>query len=190
MLEDRVGEILRAEQEATTARHDLGQILSALNAELSRDSIVNTDVQARQRRDSRSAEIRYQDKNIFLVDDEPHMRRLLRHVAEELGFGDAIEFADGEETLEHISKHGLPDVMVCDIEMLPIDGFELVARSAALLGLPSEEVPVVFLTRHAEIDVARPAKELGARAFVVKPPSIGAIKDRIDHVLARNETHL
>ena len=188
VLENRVGEILVAEQEIEPAWQELGRLLSALNTQLRSGGDSRTEGLTRQPNERRTNDIRYQEKSIFVVDDEPYMHRLLRHVTEDLGFGGITEFADGNETIAHVSEHGLPDVMLCDIEMQSMDGFELVTRLADTLRIPTSQVPVVFLTRHSEFDVAHRAKQLGTRAFVLKPPSITTLKNRIDLVLTDRET--
>jgi two-component system chemotaxis response regulator CheY len=101
--------------------------------------------------------------SILVVDDDPNMRELLRiHLA---NAGYEVEVAkDGLE-----AGYGLlrsrPDLIISDVNMPHLDGFEFVAAmrdDAAYRG-----IPVIFLTTAAEAE--HRGKELGAVAYVQKP---------------------
>ena len=183
LLEQRAEQIICADQQAEPAWRELGQLLGTLNQKLKGGQVANFDELIERQSDAQGPEIHYESKSVFVLDDESYMRTLLRHVTEDIGFGNVTEFANGEDALEYVIKHGLPDVILCDIEMEPMGGFDFITHSAAIAGLPSRQIPVVFLTRHSGLDVARRARRLGAQAFVLKPPSFNAIKSRVDHVL-------
>ena len=99
-----------------------------------------------------------------------------------IGFKEIQEVRHGAAGLIACRKNP-PDVIICDIEMEKMDGLTFLENLRKLPDLDS--VPVVFLTNHAEATTVERAKALGASAFMVKPPTLKGIKDRIDHVLTR-----
>jgi DNA-binding NarL/FixJ family response regulator len=106
---------------------------------------------------------------VLIVDDHAVVRRGL------LGFLDAEpdlevvgDAADGEEALEVLSglhSKGLrPDVVLMDIQMLPIDGIEATRRIRALY----DDVEVVALTSFGDEELVRAAFEAGAAGYLLK----------------------
>ena len=100
---------------------------------------------------------------ILVVDDAAFIRDLLRLHLTAAGYevilaADAI--AAGKELLQSV-----PDLILCDVEMPHMDGFEFVAALRADSSIP--RVPVIFLT--SKHDGHQRAKELGACAYLTKP---------------------
>jgi DNA-binding NarL/FixJ family response regulator len=104
---------------------------------------------------------------ILLADDNPE---LLAQVQESLGgeFEIVAAVADGRALLEAFDRLK-PDVVVTDISMPLVDGFEA-ATELRRRGKP----PVVFLTMHDDGAFLEEAKVLGALGYVLKrsPPSV------------------
>ncbi len=85
---------------------------------------------------------------------------------------------DGRQALD-AAKHLKPDVLVLDVSMPVMNGFET-ARSLQELGVKTR---IVFLTVHDDPDFAREALEAGALGYVIKPRIVS------DLVAAINEAH-
>lgn len=102
---------------------------------------------------------------VLIVDDSVSIRRTLEHTLQRSGF--EVQVArDGIEALE-LMLHSVPRVMILDIEMPRIDGFELlsiVRESPRFAG-----VRVVMLTSRAAEKHREHARTLGAEAYLVKP---------------------
>lgn len=131
--------------------------------------------------------VSYAGRTILVIDDQLFVRRTIMQMIRQMGFTAILEAQDGESGLRQCQQHW-PDVVLCDIEMRPMNGLEFLE---ALRHLPeaSEQpgrghIPVIFLTNHTESDIIRRATDLGVDGFVVKPPSTGALKERLDRLLA------
>src|SRR5258708_37479618 len=88
--------------------------------------------------------------------------------------------SDGLNDLEVLSRDPRPSVILVDVEMPRMDGFELLT---ALKG-PSahRDIPVVMITLRADEDHHRRALDLGAAAYIVKPYQDKAILELMRHL--------
>jgi len=98
------------------------------------------------------------------------------------------EAEDGAEGLK-LNNIILPDIIVCDIEMEPVDSLIFLQILRNSKDVRNRGVPVVFLTNHTESDIVKRVRELGVNSFVVKPPSLGTLKERIGFALFRQQHH-
>jgi DNA-binding response OmpR family regulator len=100
-------------------------------------------------------------QRILVVEDEEVMRELMRLHLSHAGY--AVEVAEDAIAAGYAVLKGAPDLIVCDVEMPHMDGFELIAALRADGTVP--KVPVVFLT---SVDEEGRARELGAE-YLRKP---------------------
>lgn len=114
---------------------------------------------------------------ILIVDDEAAARSRLARLVEDLGFEIAGEAADGESALALVAERR-PDVVLLDIAMPEVDGFD-VARH-----LPDPRPLVIFQTAYAEF--ALRAFDHEALDYVVKPVN----RERLSQALERAERRL
>jgi chemosensory pili system protein ChpA (sensor histidine kinase/response regulator) len=122
---------------------------------------------------------------VLLVDDSPSVRRVLTNLVERQGWT-AIAAKDGIEAMEILQRgQGLPDVVLSDIEMPRMDGYELLGTIRAQAGL--KQLPVVVITSRAAEKHRRKAMDLGASAYVTKPYQDESLIDVIRH-LSRSAT--
>ncbi|HDQ72724.1 MAG TPA: response regulator transcription factor [Chloroflexi bacterium] len=120
-------------------------------------------------------------KLILVVDDEPRMTRFIRMNLELEGF-DVIEAHNGIEALEKVRTR-LPDLVVLDVMMPKMDGFETLEILREV-----SSVPVIMLTvRGDEEDKVR-GLELGADDYVTKPFGAREFVSRIKAVLRRTQS--
>ena len=104
--------------------------------------------------------------SVLVVDDSPSMRRALTDLVRGEGWT-ASEANDGREGLERLATEPAPDVMLVDVDMPHVNGYEFlsaVKSEAAFRG-----VPVVMVTSRSSAADRRKAEELGADGYVVKP---------------------
>jgi len=113
---------------------------------------------------------------ILVVDDDENIRALLRLHLSSAGY--EVELAEDAIVAGHKVLRQPPDLIVCDVAMPYMDGFEFVAALKADPTLP--RIPVVFLSS-LEDGEAR-ARELGAVGYVTKPVRA----DRLLEVIARH----
>jgi len=117
---------------------------------------------------------------ILVVDDEPRMRKFMRMNLELEGFRVA-EASNGLEALERV-REDLPDLVVLDVMMPEMDGFETLERIREI-----SSVPVIILTVKADEEDKVRGLELGADDYVTKPFSPRELTSRIRAVLRRVE---
>jgi CheY-like chemotaxis protein len=111
---------------------------------------------------------------ILVIDDDASIRSLVKLHLVNAGY-DVIEAADGVDG-GYLILEAAPDLIVCDVNMPYMNGYEFVA---ALRGDPqTQHIPVVFLT--VQDDFANQAKKLGAAAYLAKP----LMADRLLEVVA------
>lgn len=82
--------------------------------------------------------------SVLVVDDEPDVRLVTRVILEAAGH-DVQEAASGEEALDELAAGELPDVLLLDVRMPGIDGWEVLRR---VRGAPGQlcDLPVVIFT--------------------------------------------
>lgn len=119
-----------------------------------------------------------QPPRVLIVDDEPLNLELLRQELEVLGY-QVEEARNGEEALRLTADHP-PDVILLDIMMPGMDGFEVCRRVKDAEG--TRDVPVIFMTALSEVEDKVKAFEAGGVDYVTKP-------FQLDEVLARVGTH-
>jgi two-component system KDP operon response regulator KdpE len=119
-------------------------------------------------------------KKILVVDDEQRIVQLVTMNLEMEGF-QVISAADGYEALEKVTRE-LPDLVILDVMMPDMDGFETLRRIREL-----STVPVIFLSvRGQEFDRVH-GLDLGADDYMTKPFSPRELVSRVKAVLRRTE---
>lgn len=117
---------------------------------------------------------------ILIADDDPRLRDLVSLAVERAGYS-VITASDGQRALMHAAREA-PDLIVLDVGMPEMDGFEVCRRLRA-----TSQVPVLFLTaRDDEIDRVI-GLELGADDYVTKPFSPRELVARIKAILKRTQ---
>jgi len=120
------------------------------------------------------------DKLILVVDDEPRMIRFIRMNLELEGYR-VVEATNGLEAVDRV-REDLPDLVVMDVQMPEMDGFE-----ALELVRQVSMVPVIMLTVKADEEDKIRGLELGADDYVTKPFSPRELSSRIKALLRRME---
>ena len=117
---------------------------------------------------------------VLVVDDDPNVRLLCATNLRLDGF-DVIEAANGQEGLQRVDEDA-PDLVLLDIRMPVLDGFEL--ATAVRRNHRTSHVPVVFLTGEATRDAEERAAAIGAAGYFTKPFDPAAVSRFISDVLA------
>jgi CheY-like chemotaxis protein len=104
---------------------------------------------------------------VLIVDDEPDVRLVARVILEAAGY-DVREAPSGEAALDALGAGALPDVLLLDVRMPGIDGWEVLRRVRGADGTLSD-LPVVIFT--ADIALAEQAPvPLAEREFFLGKP--------------------
>lgn len=120
-------------------------------------------------------------RRILVVDDEERMVRFIRLNLEHDGFR-VIEAFNGTQALSKV-RSGLPDLVLLDVMMPDLDGFEVLKLIREV-----SAVPVIMLTAKGEEDDRVRGLELGADDYITKPFSPRELVSRAKAVLRRTET--
>jgi DNA-binding response OmpR family regulator len=120
------------------------------------------------------------DRRILVVDDEERMVRFIRLNLEHDGF-QVIEAFNGTQAIDKL-RSGLPDLILLDVMMPDIDGFEVLRIIREI-----SSVPVIMLTAKGEEDDRVRGLELGADDYITKPFSPRELVSRVRAVLRRTE---
>jgi DNA-binding response OmpR family regulator len=121
-----------------------------------------------------------QNQKILVVDDEERMARFIRLNLEHDGF-QVVEAYRGQDAMEKL-RTTLPDLILLDIMMPDMDGFEVLKIIREV-----SDVPVIMLTAKGEEDDKVKGLELGADDYITKPFSPRELVSRIKAVLRRSE---
>ena len=105
-------------------------------------------------------------KTIMTVDDSPSIRMLLRFALSGQGYAVA-EAEDGVAALEWLAVHDRPHLMITDINMPRMDGFDLV-ETVRTHG-PHSDMPILVLSTESSDEKIDRAKLAGADGWIVKP---------------------
>ena len=117
----------------------------------------------------------------LVIDDQEFVRTIVKKMLQQVGVGTVVEAHDGNSGLE-VAERELPDVVICDVQMRPVDGFGFVK---ALRALPhGRTMPVIMLTAHTDPTTVSRAKELKVDAFLAKPVLPPALREKIIKVIA------
>ena len=124
------------------------------------------------------------DKNmkILVVDDFSTMRRIVKNLLRDLGFGNTHEADDGS-TAWPMLQNGDFDFVVTDWNMPGMTGIELLQKIRADAKLQS--VPVLMVTAEAKRDQIVAAAQAGVNGYVVKPFTAAALKEKIEKIFER-----
>ncbi|HNR01175.1 MAG TPA: response regulator transcription factor [Anaerolineaceae bacterium] len=122
----------------------------------------------------------YKNKLILVVDDEERMARFIRLNLEHDGF-QVVEANRGMQAIQ-LQRDRMPDVVILDVMMPDIDGFEVLQ-----LIRETSQVPVIMLTAKGEEDDRVRGLELGADDYITKPFSPREMVSRVKAVLRRTD---
>jgi DNA-binding response OmpR family regulator len=119
-------------------------------------------------------------RKVLVVDDEERMVRFIRLNLEHDGF-EVIEAYRGMQAIDKI-RSKLPDLVLLDVMMPDIDGFEVLK-----IIRETNSVPVIMLTAKGEEEDRVRGLELGADDYITKPFSPRELVSRVRAVLRRTE---
>jgi DNA-binding response OmpR family regulator len=114
----------------------------------------------------------------MIVEDEPHIGALVRTYLERAGY-EAVWVRSGEEALARLERRAQTSLVVLDIGLPGIDGFEVCRRIGGA-------VPVIMLTARDEEPDRVAGLEVGADDYVTKPFSPRELTARVKAVLRRS----
>jgi CheY-like chemotaxis protein len=121
---------------------------------------------------------------VLLVEDNEHMRSLLRDLLGTLGIKDAFEAADGNEAFR-LLRDKRPDLILTDLAMKPVDGIAFTRRVRTSPDSPNVYVPILMLTGHTERLRVESARDAGVTEFLAKPVTPQGLFLRLSEIIER-----
>jgi putative two-component system response regulator len=107
------------------------------------------------------------DMQIVLVDDNRTNLDLLEQILGTAGYENVVSISDATLLADRLQENP-PDLVLLDLHMPQVDGFEVLRSLQPALGAP-HYLPVLVVSADTSIDIRRRALQLGARDFVLKP---------------------
>ena len=117
---------------------------------------------------------------VLVVDDESRMRKLVRDFLTKAGY-DVLEAGDGEEALDIFFKQKDIALIVLDVMMPRMDGWQVCREVRAY-----SAVPVIMLTARGDEQDELQGFQLGVDEYIVKPFSPKILVARIEAILRRS----
>ncbi|MDH3940823.1 MAG: response regulator, partial [Xanthomonadales bacterium] len=116
---------------------------------------------------------------VMVVDDSITMRKVTSRVLDNHSI-EVMTAQDGVDAIEQLHDH-VPDLMLLDIEMPRMDGYELLEHVRADSRL--RHVPVVMITSRAGQKHRRKARQAGANAYLTKPYQEAELVEKVSEML-------
>jgi CheY-like chemotaxis protein len=104
----------------------------------------------------------------LIIEDNTHMRTLLRSLLHALGIKQVYEAADGNSAYVEL-REKRPDFVLTDLSMKPVDGIEFTKMVRTGKDSPNPYVPIVMVTGHTERHRVEAARDAGITEFLAKP---------------------
>lgn len=117
---------------------------------------------------------------VMIVDDHDPIRKGIKRIAQQLGFGEILECFDGDEALRYLAKKPV-DVLVLDLYMRTVSGFKVLEhiRNRDL----GSDIPVIVVTGEASKEEIVKVADMGAEDYVLKPFQSADLEKKIIRTL-------
>jgi len=117
---------------------------------------------------------------ILVVEDDADMANLAIRWLERAGYA-VQRVGDGPAGLQRLEGDPLPDLVLLDVMLPKMDGFEVLRRIRA--GARTRRLPVIMVTSFSRDKDAARGRELGANDYIVKPLMELDFLKRVEHIL-------
>lgn len=116
-------------------------------------------------------------KTILVVEDDKFLVKVYQVKFEKEGFEVWIA-ADGKEAMDFLEKEDMPDIILLDLMLPIVNGFEVL--TAIKKKEKWKNIPVIILSNLGQVSDVKKAKDLGAIEYIIKSNS--KINDIVDKV--------
>jgi two-component system chemotaxis response regulator CheY len=125
----------------------------------------------------------------LVVDDNAHMRALLRALLNSTGIKDVVEAAHGGAAFEALRERKC-DLVLSDMAMKPMDGIEFTRLVRTADHSPNPFVPIIMISGHTEKHRVEAARDAGVTEFLAKPITAAALFSRIAEIVERPRAYV
>ncbi|MBM3564631.1 MAG: response regulator [Alphaproteobacteria bacterium] len=125
----------------------------------------------------------YGDKSVLVVDDQEFVRRIVTTMLTQIGCdkNKLATASDGTEALSAV-KEKRPSLIICDINMKPMDGLEFVKTLRGDPVFYQKPIPIIFLTGEFSQEQATAAMALGCQSFLLKPVAPRKLREKLNEI--------
>ena len=120
----------------------------------------------------------------LIVEDNAHMRSLLRALLNSVGIRDIAEAAHGGAALQ-LLRERKSDLVLSDLAMKPMDGLAFTRQVRNSDSSPNPFVPIIMITGHTEKHRVEAARDAGVTEFLAKPITAANLFARIAEIVER-----
>jgi two-component system, chemotaxis family, chemotaxis protein CheY len=121
---------------------------------------------------------------VLVVDDNRHMRQLVRGMLRAFGVTDVHEAGGAAQAFAVL--HGVPiDIAIVDHMLSPVDGLAFVRELRCADDSPNPMLPVIIMTAHATREMVSTARDAGINEFLAKPVAPKPLAQRLWSIIAR-----
>lgn len=125
--------------------------------------------------------IDFDNTSILVVEDSQTLRSIFRRMLIGIGFSHVIEAKNGVDALSIFVSH-VPDLIITDINMEPMDGISFVSKMRSIEKY--KNIPVIMVSTDATQKNIEKAIELGVKGFISKPFSQNKLQENIHAAIA------
>lgn len=126
----------------------------------------------------------FETLKVLIVEDNMHMRLLLRSILNSIGIKSILEASNGQSALA-LLQECKPELVLTDLAMQPMDGLELTRTVRNGEISPNPFVPIIMVTGHTEKFRVEAARDAGVTEFLAKPITAQNLFARICEIIER-----
>ena len=123
-------------------------------------------------------------QRVLIAEDDPDIQKVVRMSLKMRGVKDVVVTDNGEDCLAQVAGFQ-PDVILLDVMMPKLDGYETCRRLKA--DAATAGIPVIFLTAKAQHFEVREGMDSGALGYLIKPFDPMTLHDQIVALMAKKK---
>ena len=131
-----------------------------------------------------SVKIDFAKIKFLIVDPNPLAADLLRDILVMLGAVQIVKSTNSDRAMELLKSETF-DIVIMELEIAPLTGFELVRWLRTDRKSPDQMMPTIMLTARSEKEYVSEARDLGCTEFLAKPYSVQGLYARLVSVIAK-----
>ena len=125
---------------------------------------------------------RLENLRILIVDDNAHIRQLLRTILNAVGIRNIDIAEDGVQGFESFCRLDY-DIVFTDYQMDPISGIDLTDLIRTSKKSPNPYIPVIMISAYADETRVQTARDHGVTEFLAKPFTVERLMERLEKVI-------
>jgi FixJ family two-component response regulator len=122
---------------------------------------------------------------VFIVDDDTDDHDFIRESWKELGYQNSLMFfSSAEDVLKELKVNSTsPFLILCDVNVRPMSGFDLRTKLLENDSLTHKSVPFIFWSTYASNEQIKRAYTLSAHGFFIKGNTMGELKESLSEMM-------